>query len=274
MNRIETYTRKATLPVAFALAAFVVAGCGGGSSSHPAPTPDVDPLGAICTVGTACVDLGTVRDYVILSRSGVTNVPTSVITGNVGTSPSTSITGFDLVADASGTFSTSAQVVAGGRVYAADDTEPTPTKLTAAIGHATDAFGFADAKTPTVVNTPVGGNLTGEILGPGVYTWDTGVSVDPAGAVTLTGTATDVWVLRTTGDITMGSGSRVTLAGGALPQNVFWRTAGVAALDTTAHMEGIVMSGTSITLATGATVNGRLIASTAVTLDANTVTRP
>lgn len=273
MNRIETYTRKATLPVALALAAFVVAGCGGGSSSHSAAAP-VDPLGAVCTAGAACVDLATVGEYVILTKSGVTNVPTSVITGHVGTSPSTSITGLDLVADATGTFSTSAQVVAGGRVYAADDLAPTPANLTAAIDDATDAFGFADAKTPTVVNNPVGGNLTGENLVPGVYTWDTGVTVDPAGAVTLTGTATDIWVLRTTGDITLGSGSRVTLAGGALPQNVFWRTAGVAALGTTAHMEGIVMSGTSITLATGATVNGRLIASTAVTLDANTVTRP
>jgi hypothetical protein len=72
----------------------------------------------------------------------------------------------------------------------------------------------------------------------------------------------------------MDPGSTVALTGGALPQNVFWRTAGVAALNTTAKLKGIVLSGSSVTLANGATVDGRLIASTAVTLDANTVTRP
>ena len=100
------------------------------------------------------------------------------------------------------------------------------------------------------------------------------VVVDAAGAVTLTGSATDVWVFQIAGDMTMNPGSTVTLAGGALPQNIFWRTAGVAALDTTAHLEGIVLSGSSVTLANGASVNGRLYATTAVTLIANTVRRP
>jgi hypothetical protein len=72
----------------------------------------------------------------------------------------------------------------------------------------------------------------------------------------------------------MNPGSSVTLAGGALPQNVFWRTAGVAALDDGANLKGIVLSDSSVTLNSGASVNGRLLASTAVTLIANTVKRP
>ncbi|HEU4644999.1 MAG TPA: ice-binding family protein [Burkholderiales bacterium] len=273
MNTFHFNYRPRAWLTAFALSAFVV-GCGSGSDGA-APAPDADPVGASCTGGDACVTLGTAGNYAVLSRAGVTNVPASVITGNVGTSPSTSITGLDLVASADGTFSTSAQVVGGGRVYAANYAEPTPTNLTTAITDAGLAFANADGKANSgaaFVNVGAG-NLSGLTLAPGVYQWSTGVSVDAGSTVTLSGTATDVWVFRIAGDITMNPGATVTLTG-ALSQNVFWRTAGVAALNTTADLKGIVLSGSGITLATGAKVKGRLIASTSITLDANEVTRP
>lgn len=275
MNRFADFFKPLKWCMALVLAA-VVAGCGGGGGGGGSPAPVVDPVGAVCTQGAACVPLGSqAGKYVILANSGVSTTGTSAITGHVAlNAAAVGLTGFSQTMDASGTFSTSPQVT--GRLYASDYAPPTPAELTQATAtDTTAAFASADGKP----NSGVGfvdrgaGNLTGLTLVPGVYNWSTPVSVDAGGTVTLAGTATDVWVFRIAGAITMNPGATVTLTG-ALPQNVFWRTAGVAALDTTANLKGIVLSGSSVTLASGATVNGRLIATTAVTLISNTVTRP
>jgi len=283
MNAFQINYRRPAWLLAFALSAFVV-GCGGGGDDAPAPGARVDPpvvvvdpVGAVCTVGAACVPLASAGNYTILAMSGVTTTGTSAITGHVGlNSVAAGMTGFSETMDASNTFSTSAQVTGGGRLYASDYAAPTPAALTTATAtDATAAFADADNKTISVGDFADvgGGNLGGLSLPPGVYEWTTGVSVAGGSTVTLAGTATDVWVFKIAGGITMNPGATVTLTG-ALPQNVFWRTAGVVALDTTSNLKGIVLSGSSVTLASGATVNGRLIASTAVTLIANTVTRP
>jgi len=275
MNLFQSSFRPPAWLLAFSLAA-LVAGCGSDDDAAPVTTvpPVVDPVGGVCDVANpACVNLGTAGNYVIFALAGVTNSPTSAIIGNVALNATGGgMTGFSETADASNTFSTSAQVT--GKLYNTDHTVPTPGELTAAMNATGAAIGIADAMTATTVNLPVGGNLTGQNLAPGVYSWNTGVSVDGGSAVTLTGGPTDVWVFQIDGDITMNPGSRVALAGGALSKNVFWRTTGVAALNTTAHLAGIVLSDTSVTLANGATVDGRLYATTAVTLISNTVTRP
>lgn len=276
MNAFQSMYKPPAWLLAFSLSAIVV-GCGSGSdSAAPAAPAPVNQAGAVCTAGDACVPLGTAGNYVILAMSGVTNSPTSTITGNIGlASAASNMTGFSETLDASGAFSKSAQV--SGRLYAFDYAAPTPAELTTATAtDATAAFVSADNKVLSIGDfTNVGaGNLTGLTLPAGVYEWNTGVSVDAAGTVTLSGSATDVWVFKIAGDVTMNPGSTVALTGGALPQNVFWRSAGVVALDTTANLKGIVLSGSAVTLANGATVTGRLIASTAVTLIANTVTRP
>lgn len=276
MNAFHFSNRPPAWLLAFAMSAFVV-GCGSGSDDAavapvaPVVPPVVDAAGGVCA-GADCVALGSAGSFVILAQSGVTNVPTSAVTGNVGlNSTATGMTGFSETADASGTFSTSAQVT--GRLYAANYAAPTPAELTQAVTDTGAAFADADSRISGTNNLNAG-NLTGLNLTPGVYNWTTGVSVDSSGAVTLTGGATDVWIFKISGGLTMNPGSTVTLAGGALAKNIFWRTAGVAALDTTAHMEGIVLSGSGITLANGASVNGRLYATSAVTLISNTVTRP
>jgi hypothetical protein len=228
------------------------------------------------TTGTAVavrlpVDLGTAGNYVILAKSGISTVPTSAITGNLALSPAaaTLITGFSLVIDGTNVFSTSAQVT--GKVYAANYAVPTPANLTLAVGDMMLAFTDAAGRAPDV--TEVGaGSIGGKTLVPGVYKWGTGLLI-PSN-ITLTGSATDVWIFQIAKNLTVSSGAQVTLAGGALPKNVFWQVAGLVELGTTAHLEGVVLCKTAITLSTGASVNGRLMAQTAVNIAKSTVVQP
>jgi hypothetical protein len=217
------------------------------------------------------VNLGAAGGFAILAKSGISTVPASAITGNVGVSPAaaTYITGFSLIADATNVFSTSPQVT--GKVFAADYAAPTPSNLTTAIGDMGLAFTDAAGRAPGVTELGAG-NVGGLDLAPGVYKWGTGLLIPTD--VTLTGSATDVWIFQIAQDLTMSSGVRIILAGGALPRNVFWQVAGLVDLGTTAHLEGVVLSQTAITLGTGASVNGRLLAQTAVALDASTVVEP
>jgi hypothetical protein len=72
----------------------------------------------------------------------------------------------------------------------------------------------------------------------------------------------------------MSSATKMILSGGAQAKNIFWQVAGQATLGTTSHFEGIILSMTGITFQTGASINGRALAQTAVILDANLVTKP
>ena len=195
-------------------------------------------------------------------------MPTSAVTGNLGVSPAaaTFITGFSLTADSTNVFSTSPQVT--GKVYAADYAPPTPSNLTTAVGDMELAFTDAAGRAPDVTELGAG-NIGGMTLAPGVYKWGTGLLIPTD--VTLTGSATDVWIFQIAQDLTMSSGAKILLAGGALPKNVFWQVAGLVDLGTTAHFEGVVLTQTSITLRTGASINGRLLAQTAVSIDGSTV---
>jgi hypothetical protein len=217
------------------------------------------------------VNLRTAGNFVILAKSGISSVPDSIITGNLGVSPagSTSITGFSLTADSTNVFSTSAQVT--GRVYAANHAVPTPSDLTAAVGDMELAYTDAASRAPDVIELG-GGSIGGMTLIPGVYKWGSGVLI--SSNLTLTGGATAVWVFEIAQSLTLGNATRISLTGGAMPRNVFWQVAGGVVLGTTAHLEGVVLGHTAITMATGASINGRLLAQTAVTLDRSTVAQP
>ncbi len=227
--------------------------------------------GQSSTVTGNPVNLGSARTYVILAESGISTVPTAAVTGNLGVSPAaaTFITGFSLSADATNVFSSSPQVT--GKIFAADYTPPTPANLTTAIGDMQTAFTDAAGRAAGVTELNAG-NIGGQTLSPSVYKWSTGLLIPTD--VTLTGTATDVWIFQIAQDLTMSSATKVILAGGALPKNVFWQVAGLVDLGTTAHCEGIILTQTSITLRTGASINGRLLAQTAVNIDASTVVEP
>jgi hypothetical protein len=217
------------------------------------------------------VNLGAASTYVILAKSGVSTVPTSAITGNIGVSPAaaSSITGFSLIADSTNVFSTSAQVT--GKVYAADYAPPTPSNLTTAVGDMQLAFTDAAGRAPAVTELGAG-NIGGMTLAPGVYKWGTGLLIPTD--VTLSGNATAVWIFQIAQNLTVSSAAKIILAGGALPKNVFWQVAGLVDVGTTAHLEGVVLAQTSITLRTGASINGRLLAQTAVNIDGSTVVAP
>jgi hypothetical protein len=222
-------------------------------------------------VSPAAVALGTAGSFVILAKSGISTVPPSAITGNIGVSPiaATAITGFSLIADSTNVFSTSSQVI--GRVYAADYVSPTPSKMTAAIHDMEIAF--RDAAGRAANFTELGaGNIGGMTLVPGVYKWSTSLLIPTN--ITLSGSATDVWIFQIAQGLTMSRTTKVSLAGGARAKNVFWQVSGGVTLGSAAHLEGIVLAKTAITLGSTASVSGRLLAQTAVTLINNKVVNP
>ena len=148
---------------------------------------------------------------------------------------------------------------------------PTAGAMTTAIGDMQLAFTDAAGRAPDVTELGAG-NIGGSLLAPGVYRWGTGVLIPTD--VTLVGSATDVWVFQIAQNLTMASATSVVLSGGAVARNVFWQVSGLVDLDTTAHLEGVVLSQTSITLHTGASVNGRLLAQTAVAIDNSIIVEP
>jgi hypothetical protein len=274
MNKINNF-----LIAIFIACFFMIAGCNQpGSSDNPTPPG----AGA----GPAAVNLGTAANFAILSESGIstTLVPpasASAIVGNIGVSPIgyASITGFNLspaVPIAATTSATSLLVT--GTVYAANYTGnggSTPTMLTAAIGDKNTAYLDAVGRTAIVANTNLyAGSIGGQNFAPGLYTWTTPVLI--GSTITLTGGANDRWIFQISGTLTLSPGVSVSLSGGALAKNIVWQATDTVALDTTATLNGIVLTAPakSITLNAGATVNGRLLAGGGVTLISNTVTQP
>ena len=92
--------------------------------------------------------------------------------------------------------------------------------------------------------------------------------------VTLAGTATDVWIFQVAQNLTMAGEKKIILSGDALAKNVFWQVSGFVEIGTKAHFEGVVLCQTAISMRTGASINGRLYAQTAVVLQSSTVTAP
>jgi hypothetical protein len=217
------------------------------------------------------VPLGAAGSFTILAKTGISNVPPTSIDGDIGVSPAAAsyLTGFSLVADATEAFATSTQV--NGLVYAADYAPPTPAEMTAAVLDMELAFTDAAGRAADVTELGAG-DIGGMTLEPGVYRWGTGLLVPTD--ITLDGSATDVWIFQVAEDLTVSNGTDVVLAGGALPEHVFWQVGGLFDLGTTAHLAGTVMTQTSARLGTGASVDGRLFAQTAVVLDGNTVVGP
>jgi len=219
----------------------------------------------------APVNLGEAGNYAILAKTGISTVPHSVITGNIGVSPidSTSITGFSLIEDSTTTFSSSTQIV--GKAYAPDYASPTPSKLTTSVSDMETAYTDAAGRAPGYTELYTG-DISGQTLTSGVYKWGTGVLINSD--VTLSGGANDVFIFQVAKGITQASGTNIILAGGVQAKNIFWQVAQTVKIKSDAHFEGIILGKTNIAMGANASINGRLLAQTAVTLIKNTVVAP
>lgn len=216
------------------------------------------------------VELGAAINYVILSKTAINNSGTSAITGDLGLSPAATsyITGLSLT-DFTG-YATSAQVT--GQVFAADMADPTPINLTTAVENMITAYNDAAGRSMIDFLELGTGNIGGKTLTPGIYKWTNTVTIPVD--LTISGSSTDVWIFQIAQDLTVSSAVNVILSGGAQAKNIFWQVAGQATFGTTSHLEGVILSMTGITFQTGASLNGRALAQTAVVLDGNAVTTP
>lgn len=217
--------------------------------------------------GSGPVNLGTAGNFVILAKTGVTNTPTSAITGDIGVSPidRSGLVGFAFTASGDDSYATSAQVT--GRLYAADMFPPTPAMMTAAILDMENAYLDAEGRSNPDYTELYAGDLSGQTLTPGLYKWGTGVVVNSD--LTLSGNG--VYIFQIAQGLTVAAATDIILAGGAVPEDIFWQLGSAATIGSTSHFEGTILAKTAVTLGTGATVNGRLYAQTAVTLNGNTV---
>ncbi len=212
--------------------------------------------------------LNTAEDFVILTKTGISTSGTTSITGNIGVSPGplSYITGFSLELDVSGTFATSTLIV--GRAYGSDLTSPTPAYLDDAITDMETAFADAASRTPDCLNLN-SGDISGRNLSPGVFKFDAGVLINTD--LTLTGSATDIWIFQIGTTLGIAADVTIVLAGGALPENIIWQVGTAVTIGADVNFSGTILAATAITVGSGSEINGRLLTQTSVTLISNNV---
>jgi hypothetical protein len=200
------------------------------------------------------IGLGTADSFAVLAGSGITNTNTTLITGDIGTFPTTTVTGEN-------------DIVLTGTHQNATVTAGAKTGLLTAYDN---AAGQASDQTISADLAPTAATLT-----PGVYT--SASSMGLTGALTLDagGNADAIFVFQAGSTLTTGPASSVLLIGGAQACNVFWQVGSSATLDTDTVFVGTILAEDSITLNSRASVTGRVLAGDgAVTMDNNVITRP
>ena len=201
----------------------------------------------------APVGLGTAGNFAVLAGSTVTNSGPSVISGSVGLAPGSAVTGFPPGIVLAGT----TQVANGVALQAKND-------LVTAYN---DAAGRSSTAT-------VSGDLAGRTLTSGVYTSASTLGLSGQLTLDAQGDPSAVFIFQAGSSLIVGSGSQVTLIGGAQACNVYWQVGSSATIGTGSTFVGNIMALTSITMTTAATLQGSALARNgAVTLDTNTITR-
>ena len=218
---------------------------------------------AACANPSAVV-LGQAGNYVILAETGITDVPSSAVTGNIANAGTgAQITGV-----------TCPEVT--GIIYTIDATGPPcevidPTNIGIGVTDKGTAYTTANGQANCVVDQSAG-LLSGLTLTRGKYFFNTGVSIPTDLHLDALGDPNAVWIFQVNGNLTEASAVNVILQGGALASNVFWTVTGFTQIGMNAHFEGILMGADYIQLITGASSHGRLFSHTYVALDQNVVT--
>jgi hypothetical protein len=225
------------------------------------------------------VDLGTAGDFTILAKTGISTVPTSVVTGDIAVSPITSaaITGFNLAMDTSGDFSTDGQIQLTGNAKAPDYGVSTASVLTTAVLDMEDAYTDASLR-PITDNAKINfgaGDLGGKTLTSGVYTYDINVIISTGKTVTFDGEDNKdaVFIIQTTGSVKQAYATEVVLTNKARAENIFWVVAQEVVVEAGSHLKGVLLVKTGVTFVTGSTLEGRIFAQTAVTLQSAKITK-
>jgi hypothetical protein len=199
------------------------------------------------------VPLGAADGFAVLAGSGFSNTGPTIVRGDLGTYPTTTEVG-------------TASVTITGTNHAGDAvTQGAKTDLAT-------AYTTASGEGPT---TAIAADLAGQTLTAGVY--NSASSIGLSGALTLNGGGNPnaVFVFQAGSTLTTGSASTINLINGAQSCNVFWQVGSSATLGTGSTFRGTIIALTSITVTTGVTVDGRVLARNgAVTLDTDTISRP
>lgn len=204
-------------------------------------------------VAASTVNLGSASNFAVLAGSAITNTGSSIINGDIGSFPTPTITGFP------------PGIINGVNHMGDGSTQAAKTDVTA-------AYNSAAGQTPvSTVPTELGGT-----------TKTAGIYSSAAGTFGITGTLTldaqgdpsAVFLFKTASTLITAGASNVALVNGAQACNVFWQVGSSATLGTNSTFKGTILALTSVTLTTGANVEGRVLAQNgAVTLDTNTVTK-
>ncbi|MEO8426513.1 MAG: ice-binding family protein [Verrucomicrobiota bacterium] len=205
--------------------------------------------------GEATVALGSAATFAVLAGATVTSTGNSIVNGDVGAGPGTAVPGFP-------------PGVINGMLHTGDPA--------AAQAQADLTIAYNDAAGRTLNPVTVAGNIGGQTLPPGLYKSTSSLAIS-SGDLTLDagGDANAVFIFQIASTLTTTSGRQVILSGGAIPANIFWQVGSSATLGTTTVFKGNILADQSITLETGATLDGRALARVgSVTLDANTITTP
>ncbi len=208
-----------------------------------------DPHGGLSAMAAA---LAAAPDFAVLAGSTVTNTGPTVVSGNLGVSPGSAVTGFP------------PGLVIDGTIHAAD--------AVAGQAQSDDSHDYQLLAGEACNNDLTGHDLAGLTLVAGVYCYSSSAQLSGALTLDAQGDPNAIFIFQIGTTLTTGSHASVLLINGAQGCNVFWQVGSSATIGTGTSFVGSIFALTSITLTTGASLSGRALAQNgAVTMDDNLV---